>query len=343
MLNLYFSDSEEEEEEVGLQAEEVRPRRPRYPLRKVRITSGTLDFNERFRLSANKMERILLSIGNRIEHPPARNHALSTKEQLLTTLRWLGTGAQYHNIGDAQGVSKASVCRTIKRVVEAINDDLVREYVKWPDNPAGIAEDFLDEGGMPFVSGCLDRTLIIIDAPVQDEAAYVDRHGNHSIDALLVSGPDMISYYVLADWPGNVHDTRVLRNSGLYQRFEGGWHPFPDAIILGDSAYSLRQWLIPPDTENPGDVRERRFLRSHKATRRLIESAIGILREKFPCSNHVRLDPVAACQVIKCCVTLCKKSKEPDEERPQYQEEENDISDDETEEEEMDQDYDADD
>jgi len=332
MLNLYFSDSEEEEEEeeVGLQAEEVRPRRPRSFKERLNYIEieGTFDFNERFRLSANKMESILLAIGNRIEHPPARNHALSTEEQLLTTLRWLGTWAQYHTVGDAQGVSKASVCRTIKRVVEAINDALVREYVKWPDNPAGIAEDFLDEGGMPFVCGCLDGTLINIDAPVQDEAAYVDRHGNHSINALLVSGPDMSFYYVLADWPGSVHDARVLRNSGLYERFEGGWRPFPDAIILGDSAYGSRQWLIPPETENPGDVRERRFLRLHKATRRLIESAIDILKEKFPCVNHLRLDPVSECQVIKCCVTLCYISKEPDEERPQYQEEENDnISD----------------
>jgi len=84
-----------------------------------------------------------------------------------------------------------------------------------------------------MVAGCVDGTLIEMDAPRINEAAFVDRYGNHSINAMMVSGPDRSFYYVNARWPGSVHDSRVMRTSSLYARFERGWRPFPNAVILG--------------------------------------------------------------------------------------------------------------
>lgn len=89
---------------------------------------------------------------------------------------------------------------------------------------------------MPFIAGCVDGTLIPIDAPNNDEPTFVDRFGNHSINCLLVSGTKKEFLYVSANWPGSVHDARVLKNRVLFQRMENGWRPFPDAILLTDSA-----------------------------------------------------------------------------------------------------------
>ena len=100
--------------------------------------------------------------------------------------------------------------------------------------------------GMPLVCGCVDGTLINIDAPHLSEPAYVDRHGNHSINCMVVCGPDLSFYYSYANWPGSVHDARVLRNSGLCQRMDEGWRPVPNGFILSDSAYPLKEWLITP-------------------------------------------------------------------------------------------------
>ena len=47
-------------------------------------------------------------------------------------------------------------------------------------------------------------------------------------------------------WPGCVHDARVLRNSGLYQKAENGEMFIQDHFIIGDDAYPLRNWLITP-------------------------------------------------------------------------------------------------
>lgn len=111
--------------------------------------------------------------------------------------------------------------------------------------------------------------------------------------------------------PGSTNDARVLRASNLAARMEAGWRPFADTVLLGDSIYPLKSWLIPPIIQNPEDPSQRRFLRAHRQTRRLVENAIGILKEKFPCLNYLRLEPVKACQVIQCCVALCNLSRDP--------------------------------
>ena len=155
--------------------------------------------------------------------------------------------------------------------------------------------------------------MINIDGPTQNEVDFVDRHGNHSINCMFVCGANMLFYYVSANWPGSVHDARVLRNSTLAQRMENGWRPFPQAVILGDSAYPLQEWLIPPLHGNPQGQEQAEFNRRHRSTRRLIENALGILKEKFPCLKHLRLDPVFSANVVKCCATLCNISHSPED------------------------------
>jgi hypothetical protein len=63
--------------------------------------------------------------------------------------------------------------------------------------------------------------------PQADEAAYVNRHHRHSINAQLVCGPGMQFVDAYVNAPGSVHDARVLRRSPLYTRFQDeGWRPF---------------------------------------------------------------------------------------------------------------------
>jgi len=52
---------------------------------------------------------------------------------------------------------------------------------------------------------------------------------------------------------GRCHDSRVLRESSLWTAFEEQkLSPFPGAVILGDSAYPLTEWLITPFPGEPG-------------------------------------------------------------------------------------------
>ncbi|KAG5867265.1 hypothetical protein JTB14_029019 [Gonioctena quinquepunctata] len=61
--------------------------------------------------------------------------------------------------------------------------------------------------------------------------------------------------------------------------------------------------------DDPMNPAQTAFNRAHKQTRRIIENAFGVLKEKFPCLNHLRVDPVFAANIVKCCATLCNITK----------------------------------
>lgn len=217
-------------------------RRPR--IFKARINYNSLqityEYNERFRINFNQFSFILERIQGVLQHSTRRNYALSPQQQLQVALHWLGSGVQYHCVADMHGIEKATVCRVIKKVVNAIHDYVLQDVVKWPYDVGLVINEFSNIANMPLVCGAVDGTLINIDAPGNFESAYVDRHGQHSINVIVVAGADLRFYYVCANWPGSTSDARVLRNSGLCHRMENRWRPFPDAVLLGDSIYPLK-------------------------------------------------------------------------------------------------------
>ncbi|MCP4486169.1 MAG: transposase family protein [Gammaproteobacteria bacterium] len=67
------------------------------------------------------------------------------------------------------------------------------------------------------MAGCIDGTLIPIIRPSLHEDQFVDRKGEHSLNAMMVCGPEMQILYCNVDRPGAANDARVLRTSGLHQ------------------------------------------------------------------------------------------------------------------------------
>uniref|UniRef100_A0A915JC42 DDE Tnp4 domain-containing protein n=1 Tax=Romanomermis culicivorax TaxID=13658 RepID=A0A915JC42_ROMCU len=55
---------------------------------------------------------------------------------------------------------------------------------------------------MPCVIGCIDSTTIPIAAPFEnDEEQYADRYGQHSINTMVIIGPDLSIFYCNPLWP----------------------------------------------------------------------------------------------------------------------------------------------
>lgn len=199
-----------------------RPRTFRDRVNFLEIERPPSTFREDFRVDLSVVEELLAVIGPFLQHKTRRNKALSPEQQLLTSLHWFGHGAQYHLNGRAHGVNKSTVFRNVHKVSELITQHFFHEYVRWPNDVGGIARDFQNIAGFPDIVGLIDGTLIRTDAPLADEPAFVDRNNNHSVNLTLVAGPKHEFYFASCKCPGSVHDSRALRVSSLWQRWEIG-------------------------------------------------------------------------------------------------------------------------
>jgi len=225
-MNLLSSSDDEEEFE---------PRRKKVFRPRINFHLEDHLFRERFRVRRDEFECILRFIAPYLKHKTELNKALSPDQQLMIMLHWMGNGGQYHGVSDMHGVEKSTVCRIVKRVATSTVRHMFPNVVKWPEDTSQLAAQFFRYGGFPLVAGCVDGTLVKIDAPLKHEEQFVDPNGNHSINCMMICGPNMEIYYVNARWPGASHDSRVLRNSHITNLFENGWRPFPNCVLLGNS------------------------------------------------------------------------------------------------------------
>lgn len=288
-----------------------------------------VELYERLRFDRRGFVHLLNLIRNDIAHPTKRNKALSPEMQLCIALRFFASGSFQNLCGDTINVHKSTACRAIFRVASAIGR-LMPQYVFFPRDPAILQQykaSFAEAGGFPNTIGCVDGTQIRIIAPSDREWQYVNRKGIHAINVQLMCGPSLNITNCVVRWPGSTHDSRILSESTIYRSFEAD--P-PNGIILGDSGYPLKPWLMVPFL-NPRDEGERRYNGRHTSTRSAIERCNGVLKRKFACLHQeIRMSPERACIVIKACIVLYNLSLRPtDEEMFQGDDNEDDDGEDE--------------
>lgn len=298
-----WSSSDEELDEM-LRNRRIRRPRNFQPRRHFQIENPR-EFREKFRLPVEAVDHLLEVLAPQLEHRTRRNVALTPRQQLLTFLHFLGTNSFYHVMHSCHGIATSTVFNVVRRVVPAILS-LRRHLIHWPDQPLRIAGKYREIAGFPSVAGCLDGTHIIVMAPSNDEEAYVNRHHSKSLNVAMVTGPDHTVYFCSSRCPGRWHDSRVLRESSLWTAFEDdGRRPFPGSVILGDSAYPCKDWLIPPFR---GDVEgaRLRFNEAHKQTRCTIERAFGVIKQRFySLKTGLRVRSVQrAAELVQCAVIL---------------------------------------
>jgi len=115
--------------------------------------------------------------------------------------------------------------------------------------------------------------------PKDQERHYVDRHGEHSLNVMLVVGPKHRILFLKSNMPGSVNDCRVLFKSTLFDDFEAGYRPFANAVLLGDSIYPTKKWLIPMRAR--AHPQYNNFYACHAKTRNIVERSIGIWKMRW--------------------------------------------------------------
>ncbi|CAG2192390.1 HARBI1 [Mytilus edulis] len=108
----------------------------------------------------------------------------------MIALRFYGSGSQLQVVGDTMGYDKSTVSRVVRDVTDALVDRK-DQYIKWPTESQNNINKraFYEKAGFPNVIGCIDGTHVHIQAPTEDEPAYVNRKGFHSINVQVICDP----------------------------------------------------------------------------------------------------------------------------------------------------------
>ncbi|XP_066960858.1 putative nuclease HARBI1 [Macrobrachium rosenbergii] len=284
------------------------------------------DFRKRYRVDQNGLMYVTDLIREAIANLTERSHAVTPEMKVALTLRYFATGKMQLCNGDDFGLSQPTISRIITQTVDALTvPRMIQRFVKFPTNPVEIQRiqaDFSQIAGFPGVVGVIDGTHIKIVAPKDFEEVYINRKNFHSINVQVVFDANYLVRNIVAKWPGSVHDSRILRESGVWRGFEQNRVP-AGCYLLGDSGYPCKRWLLTPYLRPEGQHQEA-YNRAHKKTRSVVERGIGQLKRRFQVLHgEIRVNPQKAAKIIMACGimhNICKERNIPIEDENEHEE-----------------------
>ena len=261
-------------------------------------------FLERYRMSKAVVSKIVDEIQDRLEYPTNRNRPLSPMLQVLIALRFYATGSFHLMVGDNAGISKTTVSRIVCKVSEAIAS-LRGRYITFPslEERPRIIQEFYEMYHFPGVLGAIDCTHVRIGSPGGNRAEiYRNRKGYFSINVQVISDANLQIRNIVARWPGSAHDSTIFSNSHIRAGFEMG--RINEGILLGDSGYPLRKYLLTPYLQ-PQTRAEHNYNAAHIRTRNCVERMFGVWKRRFPvlsiglrCKRQTSLTIIVATAVL---------------------------------------------
>uniref|UniRef100_A0A8C5WVY0 Putative nuclease HARBI1 n=1 Tax=Laticauda laticaudata TaxID=8630 RepID=A0A8C5WVY0_LATLA len=246
-------------------------------------------------------------LGANLSRPTQRSRAISPETQILAALGFYTSGSFQTRMGDAIGISQASMSRCVANVTDALVER-APQFIHFPEDEVSIQhmkDDFYELAGMPGVLGLVDCSHVAIKAPNAEDLSYVNRKGLHSLNCLMVCNARGKLLGAETHWPGSLQDGAVLQQSALRNQFEAGMQK--DGWLLGDSSFFLHTWLMTP-LHIPETPAEYRYNMAHSATHNIIERTFRTLQARFRCldgsKGTLQYSPEKAGNIILACCVL---------------------------------------
>lgn len=292
----YFNRSREKKVRVEGYVDEVVPR---YSLD---------DFRMFFRMSRPTFELIARQVGTFLqEYQVVRSSGrspITVETHLMIFLWYVGSLEPLCRIADRFNVTQFSVLNIRKRMCKVFLKHLKLKYIVWPTGQERlhVVNAFQEKKDFPGIAGAIDSTHIQIKPPKEHPQTYVNRKGYHSINLQCVCREDMRYIHCFAGWPGSCHDSRVLKNSDLWQTGQqlhnDGHH------LIGDGGFPLKVWLMTPFRDNGHLTREQQHYNyCLSASRQVIERSFSLLKGRFRRLQYLDVYKVEV--DVQLCISCC--------------------------------------
>ncbi|XP_062576261.1 putative nuclease HARBI1 [Saccostrea cucullata] len=164
------------------------------------------------------------------------------KKRTMICIWYLCNNTSMREIALLFGLSQSTVFECIHDVCEALCSIRSR-VITWPDlqRQQEISEHFEAECKIPGIAGIIDGTHITLTNVPFEDTDYINRKGYPSIQLQVIVDHMLLITDSFVGWPGCTHDSRVFRNSPIYEELENAMLN-PNIFIIGDSAYPLKPY-----------------------------------------------------------------------------------------------------
>lgn len=211
-----------------------------------------------------------------------RNNAVTPEQKLLITLRYYATGSFLAVCGDFVGVHKSTASQIIRLVSHELAL-LSPQFINFPSTSAEtdtVRQKFFDVAKFPKCIGAIDCTHVKIISPGGlDAEIYRNRKGYFSINVQTICDADLRIQNIVCTFPGSTHDSTIFNHSNIRGRFERG--DMRNSIIVGDSGYALKSYLMTPFL-NPNGEGQNIYNEAQIRTRNAVERSYGVWKKRFP-------------------------------------------------------------
>ena len=247
-------------------------------------------FKEQFRLTRGSVTKVL----NLITEEDDAAAGTPLRKILLLLLWYMGSMVSFRKVAILFGMSLGAAWSAVRDVTNrlvAIRDRIIT--VPGMADMHTILRGFAGKGVQGAI-GAVDGCHIEILRPQDNEQAYVNRKGYHSINLMAVVDHRCRFIDICVGWPGSVHDSRVFRNSPLGRRLTQEHYRAQvlpeEAYIIGDAAFQLSTFMITPFRENqlraqrhgePTPQQKKHFNHVLSGARVVVEHTFGVLKSRF--------------------------------------------------------------
>jgi hypothetical protein len=150
------------------------------------------------------------------------------------------------------------------------------------DEWKAVAQNFAQTWNFPKCCGAIDGKHVAIKQPPGSGSNYYNYKGFHSTVLLALVDADYKFMYLNVGTNGRANDAGIFKESSLNKALKDGTLKIPNEhVILGDSAFPLKTYLMKPYGFRNGSKRKTVFNYRLSRARRIVENAFGILVWRF--------------------------------------------------------------